>query len=115
MLPPGMEAPMNRDPGSSSHPETVSAALALLASEGYEADFSARSEGIHCARCGQPHSVEGARVDRIYRFEGNTDPADQAIVLALRCPSCGAKGVLVSGYGPTTDPAEVALILSLRA
>lgn len=96
-----------------SHPETVSAALAQLAAEGYTADFSSRSESLHCAACGEAHEPTGARVEKVYRFEGASDPDDEAIVLGLRCPACGVKGVLVSGYGPSTDPDEVALILSL--
>ncbi|HZU52517.1 MAG TPA: hypothetical protein VFF77_01365 [Holophagaceae bacterium] len=96
-----------------SHPETVSAALAQLAAEGYTADFSSRSEGLHCADCGKSHSAKGSQVEKVYRYEGASDPDDQALVLGLRCPACGAKGVLVTGYGPSTDPDEVALILSL--
>lgn len=97
----------------SGHPETVSAALALLASEGYTQDFSARAGSVHCVACGEGHSPMGAKVERIYRFEGASDPDDQAIVMGLSCPACGVKGVFVSGYGPTTDPDEEALILSL--
>ena len=95
------------------HPEIVSAALTRLALEGYTADFSSRASGLHCEVCGKAHTAEGARVEKVYRFEGASDPDDEAIVLGLRCPACGIKGVLVSGYGPSTDPDEVALILSL--
>ena len=95
------------------HPETVSAALARLATEGYTADFSSRASDLHCQTCGKGHTAEGAQVEKVYRFEGASDPDDQAIVLGLRCPECGVKGVLVSGYGPSTDPGEIAFILSL--
>lgn len=104
-------------PSASGHPGgypgTVSAALAQLAAEGYTADFSSRAQTLHCAACGGAHAPAGARVEKVYRFEGPSDPGDEAIVLGLRCPACGVKGVLVSGYGPSTDPDEVALILSL--
>ncbi|HXC16624.1 MAG TPA: hypothetical protein VNV60_04205 [Holophagaceae bacterium] len=95
------------------HPETVSAALAQLAAEGYTADFSSHGHDLHCRACGKGHAAEGAQVEKVYRFEGASDPDDQAIVLGLRCPECGVKGVLVSGYGPSTDPGEIAFILSL--
>ena len=96
-----------------SHPETVSAAITQLAAEGYTVDFSRRAHGLHCPACGEGHPAEAAQVEKVYRYEGASDPDDQAIVLGLRCPGCGAKGVLVSGYGPSTDPNEIAFILSL--
>lgn len=113
MLQNAQEAPMDDSPLPGGHAETVSAALAHLAQEGYTADFSSRASGLHCEVCGKAHTAEGARVEKVYRFEGASDPDDEAIVLGLRCPACGVKGVLVSGYGPSTDPDEVALILSL--
>lgn len=97
----------------SSYPGTVSSALTQLAAEGYTADFSSRMNDLHCAACGEAHKPTGALVEKVYRFEGASDPDDQAIVLGLRCPACDVKGVLVSGYGPSTDPDEIALILSL--
>ncbi len=97
-------------PGSA---ETVSAALAQLAADGYTEDFSAASHGIHCKHCDGAHTSEGAVVERVYRFEGASNPDDEAIVLGLRCRHCTAKGVLVTGFGPSTDPDQVALILSL--
>ncbi len=94
-------------------PGTVSGALKQLADEGYTADFSARPGAVHCIACGKEHSAEGALVEKVHRFEGASDPDDQALVLGLLCPTCGAKGVLVTGYGPSTDPDQVSLILSL--
>lgn len=104
---------MNASPSPAGHPETVSGALSRLAEEGYTEDFSAGAHGVQCKHCEATHSSEGALVERVYRFEGASNPEDQAIVLGLRCRECSAKGVLVSGYGPSTDPDQVALILSL--
>lgn len=91
----------------------MSAALAHLAAEGYTEDFSAASHGVQCKHCEGTHSSEGAIVERVFRFEGASNPDDQAIVLGLRCRHCDAQGVLVTGYGPSTDPDQVSLILSL--
>jgi len=41
----------------------------------------------------------------VYRFEGPSDPDEEAVVYALRCPRCGAQGALVSTYGAGADPA----------
>ncbi len=94
-------------------PDSVTAAIALLAAAGYTADFSPRGVALHCPVCDQEHPGTGARVEHIFRFEGASDPDDEAIVLGLACPGCGGRGVLVSGYGPSTDPDEIDLILSL--
>lgn len=40
-----------------------------------------------------------------HRSEGNTDPADESVVLALRAPD-GVLGTLVTAYGPTNEHAE---------
>ena len=34
------------------------------------------------------------------RLEGASDPAEMMAVVAITCPRCEARGVLVLGYGP---------------
>ena len=89
---------------SSSAPTTVLEAVNLLDAEGYGAQFILRPDGIRCTACGSPHSIDRAEVLRVYRFEGPSDPDEEAIVYGLRCPVCGAGGTLVSGFGPGADP-----------
>jgi hypothetical protein len=84
---------------------TVTEALDQLAREGYEDDLHLGAEGLSCSSCGTDHPTDLVEVDRVFRFEGPSDPADEAIVLGLRCPACGAKGSLVSAFGPDADPA----------
>lgn len=91
----------------SDAPATVLDAVHLLESEGYGASFLLVPDGLRCGACGKPHIVDTAEVVRVFRFEGPSDPDEQAIVYALRCPVCGAGGSLVSAYGPGADP-EVA-------
>jgi hypothetical protein len=50
----------------------------------------------------------------IRRLEGASDPADMLAVVALRCPACGAQGVLTLGYGPDTSPEEADVLLGLE-
>ena len=88
-------------------PTTVLEAVHLLEAEGFGASFSLRPDGLHCGACGKEHLADSADVVRVFRFEGPSDPDEQAIVYALRCPVCDAKGSLVSAYGPGADP-EVA-------
>ncbi|MBL0155025.1 MAG: hypothetical protein IPP93_16720 [Chitinophagaceae bacterium] len=50
-----------------------------------------------------------------YRFEGNTDPSDEAIVYAIESQN-GLKGILVNGCGISSEAmsAEIAEKLSIR-
>jgi hypothetical protein len=93
-------------------PETVTDALAFLATEGYEDEFRLCAGGIARLHddAGDAHPVDDAVVDHTFRFEGPSDPADEAIVLGVSCPQWGAKGVIVAAYGPDADPEEAALL-----
>jgi hypothetical protein len=87
----------------SDEPATVLDALRVLAAEGYDTSFSLVDGGVRCAVCAAEHPMERIGAVRVYRFEGPSDPDEEAAVYALRCPRCGAKGALVSSYGPGAD------------
>ena len=89
----------------SEAPRSVADAIDQLERDGYTGSFVLRDEGLRCTVCGEEHAAEAALVDRVYRFEGPSDPDEEAIVYGLRCPVCGAKGTLASVFGPGADPA----------
>ena len=85
-------------------PVTVTEALALLYREGYRSDFELvngmlRSDGGNSA-CG----IDDAIVERLYRFEGPSDPGDQMIVFGLLDPISDRRGTLAAPFGPAADP-----------
>ena len=100
-------------PDPDAAPDTVTEAVQLLQSLGYADDLDLAGG---CVTCGDrdPHSLAGAVVDHVYRFEGESDPADESIVLGLSLPEWGAKGILVSAYGPMA-PADKADALTQLA
>ena len=49
-------------------------------------------------------------VRHVFRFEGPTDPADEAIVLGVECPRCGYRATVVSAFGPDADQGLVDLV-----
>ena len=100
-------------PAASPAPETVTDAIRFLESEGYDANISIADQSLHCSECGAPYAVGDVVVDYTFRFEGPTDPGDEAIVLGLELPSCGAKGVVVSAYGPDADPELLDVVAAL--
>ncbi len=88
----------------SDEPATVLDALHLLERQGFTASFVLIADGLKCGDCGQVEAVERAEVLRVYRFEGPSDPDEEAVVYGIRCPACDLLGTLVSSFGPTADP-----------
>jgi hypothetical protein len=93
--------------------DTVTEAVNILTNDGYTTNFEVRDGGLQCGSCGHLSDPSLARIERIFRFEGASDPDDEAIVLGVRCPDCGLQGIIVAAYGPSADPDEVAVISKL--
>jgi hypothetical protein len=88
--------------------------IRALRSRGYTADFSVTRDGqLQCGSCGHIHRPSDAVIESTARFEGSSNPDDQAIVFGLRCSVCGSRGVLVAAYGPTASAEEAAVVTSL--
>jgi hypothetical protein len=110
---------MDEEPAPDAAPgdETLSDAVNELTAMGYGDDLRFDDGLLRCRQCGEAHDTHEVEVEHVRRFEGPSDPADEAIILALRCPRCGAGGLLVSPYGPDADPAlaEAFTYLASRA
>jgi hypothetical protein len=94
-------------------PDTVTEAVALLQAQGYTDDFDQDGAGFTCRACGAKHLLEQGVVEQIFRFEGDSDPGDEAIVLGVRCATCGRRGIVVSAFGPDADPAAFAHLVNM--
>ena len=80
--------------------ETVSDAVDGLKKRGYVMDFNLDENCIVCHE--DKFDPQDFEIVEVYRFEGNSDPADEAVVYAIES-SKGHRGVLVNGYGPTSE------------
>ena len=80
--------------------DTVSGAVNGLKKTGYIIDFNLDENSLVCRE--DKLNPEDFEIVEVYRFEGNTDPADEAVVYAIES-NRGHKGVLVNGYGPSSD------------
>jgi len=83
---------MNR----TAHYATVSEAITALGKRGFTRDFNLKENCIVC----HPHEFthDQFNVVDVYRYEGNTDPADESTVYAIESHN-GLKGILVTGRG----------------
>lgn len=77
------------------HYSTVIEALDDLNKKGFTYDFNLHEEEIKS----NPSQYE---IEHIYRYEGNTDPGDEAVVYGIKSNS-GQKGVFVAGFSANSD------------
>ena len=82
---------------------TLSEVVNILRKDGYVEDFNLQK---NCLVCRDGHySVlhDEFVIDKVYRFEGDSDPADEATVYAVSSSKYDIKGILVNGAGIYTD------------
>ena len=90
--------------------DTVTAAVTELRKRGYVKDFNLEVNYLRCED--EKFHPEDFEIVEIYRFEGNTDPADEAVVYAIESKN-GDKGILVSGYGISADEMSSEMVKKL--
>src|SRR5205809_403646 len=95
--------------------ETLAHVVNRLSAAGYTDDFRAETEGLRAVQAGCIHAPESLAIDEVVRFEGITDPDDEAIVFALRCEAHGTKGTYVAAYGPKMPALDAEMIRRLKA
>lgn len=94
--------------------ETVSEAVNELKKRGFTLDFNLQENCLVC-HAGK-FEVNDFEIVEVHRFEGNTDPSDEAVVYAIQSMDRTKQGVLVSGYGISAEgmSAEMAQKLSIQ-
>lgn len=91
--------------------DTVTQAVNDLKKRGYTMDFNLTENCIVCHE--EKFNPAEFEITEVYRFEGDTDPADEAIVFAIES-SNGLKGVLVNAFGVYSEPMSDEMIKKLR-
>jgi len=91
--------------------DTVSEAVSGLKQRGYGIDFNLKADCLHC----EPLTLKAAdfEITEFYRFEGESDPADEAVVYAITSRK-GDKGVLVTGFGISAEGVGEEMVEKLR-
>ena len=92
--------------------DTVSAAVNGLKQRGYTIDFNLEADGIRCPKTPVYLKPAEFEITEVYRFEGDSDPADEAVVYAIESRH-GQKGVLVNGFGISAEAAGEEMVEKL--
>ena len=93
--------------------ETLTDAMNRLRKDGYSVDFSATEDGqLRCGACGVSEEPENMSVVVTERFEGNSNPDDESILLGVAC-RCGSRGQFTAAFGPDTPRADAAVLTRL--
>jgi hypothetical protein len=62
---------------------TLSGIMAKLKAEGYTEDFNLSADCLHCQGGKYKLNPEDFQIDKYYRFEGESNPADESILYAI--------------------------------
>ncbi|HTM65281.1 MAG TPA: hypothetical protein VL093_03110 [Flavipsychrobacter sp.] len=78
---------------------TLSETMNDLRKEGYTEDFNLQQNCLECRNGQFKVFADEFRIDKFYRFEGDSNPSDAAILYAISSDKHDLKGVLVNAYG----------------
>lgn len=93
--------------------ETVLDASSRLRTAGFTTDLSAAPHGrLRCSACGAIVDAAGSTVVDIVRYEGESNPEDEAILIAL-IAACGHRGLFGCAYGQTISAENADVLRAL--
>lgn len=93
--------------------DTVAEAINGLKQRGYTIDFNLEADCISCSKTPLSLKPSEFEITEVYRFEGDSDPADEAVVYAIESRH-GQRGVLVNGFGISADAVGGEMIEKLK-
>jgi hypothetical protein len=80
----------------------LSEILVRLKEDGYENDFVMDDKGLMNKTSGERYDPEDLTIVKVYRFEGESDPADMSVVYAMKTKN-GEKGIFLDAFGTYAD------------
>ncbi len=83
---------------------TLTACVNKVVKDGYTDSFKVTKQGLYSCVKSRYFNPEQVRVINFYRFEGESDPADNTIMYVIETED-GLKGTLIDAYGPYADEA----------
>lgn len=90
-----------------------SIAMNWLVKQGYILDFNLAEEHLYCVSNEVCLNPEDFQIDKVFRFEGATNPADEEIVYGISSIDGQYKGILFNAYGVYADKLSAEMIAKL--
>jgi hypothetical protein len=84
------------------HQTPLSEVLNMLREKGFTDDFVMEDKGIKNKSSGEAYQAEDLTIVKVYRFEGESDPADMSVVYAMKSKR-GDKGIFLDAFGTYAD------------
>lgn len=78
---------------------TLSGTMNDLRKQGYVEDFNLQQNCLECRNGQFKVFADEFIIDKYFRFEGESNPSDQAILYAISSDKHQLKGLLVNAYG----------------
>ena len=95
--------------------ESFSSALQRLDQRGFSHGLTAAGGRLHDLVTGESFLPESLTIDEVVRFEGDSDPDEQAVLFALRSPEGAALGTFSAVFGPSMSPEDGVVVRRLGA
>ena len=83
---------------------TLSETMNELRKEGYVEDFNLQQNCLECRNGQFKVFADDFKIDKFFRFEGESNPSDQSILYAISSNKEDLKGLLVNAYGIYSEP-----------
>lgn len=81
---------------------SLSVVINNLTANGYTGNFIVDNDGFMNKSSGERFHPEDLTIVKVYRFEGQSDPADMSVVFAIETRN-GTKGLFIDAFGTYAD------------
>jgi len=93
--------------------ETLSEAISRLEAAGFRDSFRPDAGRLWALAAQRFFAPESLVVEEVVRFEGESDPSEEAILFALRSLAGDVRGTFATSFGTLADPASVEIVRRL--
>jgi len=93
---------------------TLTETMNDLRKQGYTEDFNLQQNCLECRNGQFKIFTDDFKVDKFFRFEGDSNPSDAAILYAISSDVHQLKGVLVNAYGIYSEPVTDEMLQKLE-
>ncbi len=94
--------------------ETLSEAQQRLTDAGFVAGLTVSGKALHDSATGRDYEPESLKVTELVRFEGTSDPGDEAILLAVATRDGAPVGTFAAPFGSTASAEEAEIMRHLH-